>query len=119
MNKSRKEWVEEFCEKIRAGEMDFSQVRATLSANGNTEEDINEISRRVDRDLNRMAQKDAERAKGKQMFIGGLILMNLGILITALTYFGIINMGNRFLFAYGPILAGITLTLLGKMKMDR
>lgn len=53
------------------------------------------------------------------MFYGGIIIAVLGITVTIFSYTGTINLGDRFIIAYGPALGGLGLALVGKMKMNR
>ena len=119
MEKSRREIVADYCEKIRSGEIEYSNLRAILEANKYSGEDIQIIAQRVDRDLQRMAVIDSEKAKGKQMLIGGIVIMILGIAVTISSYMGLIDLGDRFIIAYGPALGGLGLALIGIMKMNR
>ena len=67
MNKTRKQLVEEYCEKIDTGKIDFSDVRKELERNGHSQDEISVILRRVDRDLDRRAVARAESANGKKI----------------------------------------------------
>lgn len=119
MEKTRKEYVAEYCDKIRSGKLDYTKLRNVLESKIKNEEDISIIMERVDRDLKRAEIADLERTKGKQMFYGGLAIMIGGILITVGTYMGVIDLGDRFLIAYGPTLAGLGMALVGLVKMNK
>ena len=119
MNRTRREIVAEYCEKIRSGEIEFSKLESILKSNNHSEEDIDIIVKRVDRDLQRMAADDVEAGRGKQMFYGGLLIMLLGVGVTVASYIGIIDLGDEFIIAYGPALGGLGLALVGKLKMNR
>lgn len=119
MEKSRKDYVAEYCDKIRSGKLDYSKLRSDLELKIKQKEDIEIIVERIDRDLKRMELADIEKSKGKQMFYGGMVIMILGVLLTVATYLGIINLGDRFIIAYGPALGGLGMTLVGMVKMNR
>lgn len=118
MSKSRREVVADYCKKIRSGEVAFSDLHSILGKDGHSDEDIEIIIPRIDRDLQRIAANELERTKGKQMVFGGIGLMILGISITITSYLGIIDLGDRFVISYGPMLGGLGLALVGKMKMN-
>ncbi|MCW3787086.1 hypothetical protein [Plebeiibacterium sediminum] len=111
--------IDYFFSKIDAKEMEFSSVRKTLERDGFGKDDINTIVRQVDKQLIKAEELRASYALGKNLFYGGLFLAVAGALLTIGTYTGIINIGNRFLIAYGPIAAGLITALTGKAKMNR
>ena len=119
MTKTRRQIVDMFCNKIESGEIEYSDVRRLLERDRHSEEDINIILERIDRDLDRMATKKSEKSKGKQMVFLGLSIMTLGILVTIGTYNGIIDIGNRYIIAYGPTLGGLGLAMVGAVKMNQ
>lgn len=119
MNISIKDTVELYFEKINSGEMDFSHLRKTLKSENYTAEEIEIIVKRLDRNLIRTAELKHYHSTGKNLFIGGLIIMIAGVLITVFTYTGIIDLGNIYIVAYGPILSGLLMAIIGKMKMNR
>ncbi len=80
---------------------------------------VNTIVRQVDKQLIKAEELRASYALGKNLFYGGLFLALAGTLLTIGTYTGIINIGNRFLIAYGPIAAGLITAIAGKAKMNR
>lgn len=118
MEKSRKDYVAEYCAKIRSGKLDYSRLRSDLELKIKQKEDIEIIVERIDRDLKRMELADMEKSKGKQMFYGGLFVMISGVLLTVVTYLGIIDLGGGFLIAYGPALGGLGMILVGVVKMQ-
>lgn len=117
MGKSRKEYVTEYCDKIRSGHLEYSNFRKELQLRIMDSEDIEIIMKRVDRDLSHMAAADITRSKGKQMFYGGLAIMACGILGTTTTYLGILDLGDQFILAYGPAL-GLGMAVVGMHKMS-
>ncbi|MDG1572506.1 hypothetical protein OZ410_09275 [Robiginitalea sp. M366] len=119
MAKSRREYVAEYCDKIRSGSLEYSKLREELKLRIMDPEDIEIIVNRVDRDLHRMEVADAEKSKGKLMFLGGLIVTILGVGLTLLTYFGVIDLGDQFIIAYGPALGGLGIAAVGMLKMNR
>jgi hypothetical protein len=119
MAKSRKEIVADYCKEIRSGKIAYSALREILESRNFSDDDIKIILYRVDRDLQRLEAIDSERAQGKQMFFSGIVVVILGILLTITTYMGIIDLGDRFIVSYGPVIGGLGVTLIGKLKMDR
>ena len=119
MEKTRKEYVAEYCDKIRSGKLDYTKLRNVLEFKIKNEEDISIIMERVDRDLKRAEIADLERTKGKQMFYGGLAIMIGGITLTVTTYLGVIDLGGRFFIAYGPTLGGLGMALVGLVKINK
>lgn len=99
--------------------MDLSDLRKTLESENYTKEEIDIIVKRTDRNLMHAAQLKHHHSNGKNLFIAGLLIMTAGILITVLTYTGIIDLGDIYLIAYGPVLGGFVMALMGKMKMNR
>ena len=119
MAKSRKAYVAEYCDKIRSGHLEYSKLREELRLRIMDPEDIEIIANRVDRDLQRMDAADAEKSKGRLMFLGGLVVTIFGVGLTLFTYFGIIDLGDEFIIAYGPALGGIGIAAVGMLKMNR
>ncbi|MCT4589228.1 MAG: hypothetical protein N4A71_15505 [Carboxylicivirga sp.] len=111
--------IDYFFEKVDAKEMEFSSVRKQLEMDGFEKEEISIIVKQVDKQLIRATELRAAHALGKNLFYGGLLLALVGIVITIGTYTGLINMGNKFLVAYGPVVTGLIIALSGKVKMNR
>jgi len=111
--------IDFFFEKVDTKQMEFSTVRKTLEEDGFEKDDINTIVRQVDKQLIKANELRASHAMGKNMYYGGLAFALLGIVLTIGTYSGIINTGNHYLIAYGPVATGLILALSGKAKMNR
>ncbi len=119
MEYSKGNAIDYFFKKIDSHEMEFSSLRKQLESDGFEKDEINTIVRQVDKQLIRASELRAAHAIGKNLFYGGLFLAIMGVIMSVGTYTGIINIGNRFLIAYGPIAAGLIIALSGKAKMNR
>ncbi len=116
MKSNRAKTIDYFVTEIMAGNLEFSDVRKKLSAKGVDEEEIKVIARVVDSELRNTALIKARDSQGKALFYGGLILSVLGGIILILALTGSI-MTNRIVVLFGPVIAGITLTSIGKSQM--
>jgi hypothetical protein len=115
----RQKIVEYFFSRLDNPDFDFSQVRAELERNGVEESEIRSIVRLVDDELQRrLLIKSNRDASNTIIWVGGVIT-SIGVLITALTYTGIIPTGNSFIIAYGPVLGGLALMLGGRIAKAR
>ena len=108
--------VDFYLQKINEKDFDISQVRKDLEKNNIAEEDIKAIVRLVDNELQKgLVNKPVSMAPTQLIIFGGIITA-AGLIITIGTFTGLIDMGNSFLIAYGPILGGISLLLSGLAK---
>ncbi len=117
MSFSRKELVENYVTKVGNGSMDYSQIATELKAKGISHEEITVLLRRIDRDLIRKAEMETRRQSGKNMIWIGLGITLIGIVYTLYSYLRVYDTGGSYLLFYGPILAGIGIAVLGKMRM--
>ena len=119
MEYTKENAIDYFFKKIESNEIEFSSLRKRLETDGFDKDTINTIVRQVDKQLIRASEIRASHAKGKNLFYGGLLLAFVGVIITIGTYTGIIDMGNKFLIAYGPVAVGLITALTGKTKMNK
>lgn len=117
MSFSRKELVASYVAKVGDGSLDYSQIAAELKAKGISQEESTVLLRRIDRDLLRMAEMEKRRQSGKTMLWVGLGITLIGVTYTLLSYLRVYETGGSYLLFYGPILAGIGIAVLGKMRM--
>lgn len=117
MSFSRKELVANYVAKVGCGSMDYSQIAAELKAKGIDQEEITVLLRRIDRDLLRMAKMEKRRQSGKNMILVGLGIALIGVGYTLLSYMRVYETGGSYLLFYGPILSGIGIAVLGRMRM--
>jgi len=117
MSFSRKEIVDSYVTKVGSGSLDYSQIAAELKAKGIPQEESTVLLRRIDRDLLRKAEMEKRRQSGKNMIWVGLGIAVIGIVYTVLSYLRVYETGGSYLLFYGPILSGIGIAVLGKLRM--
>lgn len=61
--------------------------------------------------------RDAERAKGRTDLGYGLVLLVIGIVITAVTYGSASEGGGTYIVAYGPIIVGLIRIFRGLARL--
>ena len=61
--------------------------------------------------------RDAERAKGRTDIGYGLVLLVIGIVITAVTYGSASEAGGTYVIAYGPIIVGLIRLFRGLARL--
>lgn len=71
----------------------------------------------VDNEIHRRLAGKSKAGKVNATFLVGAVVTLIGLVITIGTYTGLINMGNYFLLAYGPILGGLAI-MFGGLKRD-
>jgi len=117
MSFTRKELVENYVAKVGSGNIDYSQIAAELKAKGIDQEESRVLLRRIDRDLLRKAELEKRRQSGKNMILVGVGICFIGIVYTLLSYMRVFETGGSYLLFYGPILSGIGIAVLGRMRM--
>lgn len=118
-NYSRAKTIDTYFELIDSKEMEFSKLRKSLESENIDKDELNIVVNQIDKQLIRAAQKRATHENGKNLFYGGLILTGAGVILTLGTYTGIIDFGNYYLVAYGPICGGLITAMTGKSKMNK
>jgi hypothetical protein len=96
---------------------DLSQLRKELENSNFNPDDIKEIIRLIDNDLQKRAVINSNINRAKEMIYIGVFLVFVGLGITLSTYIGLVKMGDSFLVVYGPFIGGISLILTGYTKM--
>jgi len=99
--------------------MGFSEIRKALESKNIEEAQIKAIIRTIDNKVLGEATEKSKNLKAKEIIYLGLFITVVGIFITIATYTGMINMGDSFLLAYGPILGGIAILLTGLAKYQK
>ncbi|HEX3481430.1 MAG TPA: hypothetical protein VHT91_40735 [Kofleriaceae bacterium] len=61
--------------------------------------------------------RDAERAKGRTDIGYGLVLLVIGIVLTAVTYGSASETGGTYIIAYGPIIVGLIRIFRGLARL--
>lgn len=105
--------VDQYLSKINNKDFSIFDVRQELEKNNVDEQEIRVIVRLVDNELQRRITSKSAGDKSKEIIWFGGIITAAGLLLTIGTYTGIIEMGNYFLFAYGPILGGLSILFYG------
>ena len=115
--KTINELIEYFLIEKRKG-MGFNEIRKTLEEKKFEDDKIKIIIRNIDNQILREETIKSQNQKAKELIYIGLFITIAGLIVTIGTFTGIINMGNSFLLAYGPILGGlgVLFTGLGKYK---
>ncbi|MEN8139248.1 MAG: hypothetical protein ABFR62_12520 [Bacteroidota bacterium] len=118
MEYNRAKTIDFFFDEINSGNMEFSDMRKRLEK-GNVEDDeIKVVVKQVDKQLQRFAQNKSNQELGKNIMFGGLFISFIGLFITIATFTGIIDFGNYFILAYGPVGAGLIITFQGRSRMN-
>jgi len=99
--------------------MDFSSLRKDLEDQNIEKEEIGIVIKQVDNQIIRSVQLQASSSLGKNVFYLGLTLSALGVLLTIGTYTGLIDLGNVYTIALGPIFGGLIIAFQGNSKMNR
>lgn len=89
--------------------MDFSQIRKELRQKGLAPAQVNALVRSIDHKILMGAYKKQESSRKIGLMMIGGILAGIGLVVTIGTFTGIIDIGNRFIFSYGPMLSGVAL----------
>lgn len=108
-----KELEEYYFEKKRDG-MDFSEIRRELRDRNIGEDDIKQIIREIDDKILSQAEELSSKSKLNSQFFIGVFLFTIGLFLTIGKYFGLVNLGNYFIIAYGPIFAGLGMMINSK-----
>lgn len=116
MKSNRAKTIDYFVTEIMAGNLEFSDVRKKLNAEGVEEEEIRIIARVIDSELRNSAVVNERDNYGKGLFYSGLILSVFGAVLVILALTGSILSINTIAL-FGPLIAGITLTSIGKSQM--
>lgn len=108
--------VDYYIDKINDKDFNILNVRQELENNNVDEPEIKVIVRLVDNELQRrLTTKTASNNPKELIWFGGIITV-AGLIVTIGTYTGLIEMGNYFLLAYGPILGGLSILFYGLAK---
>lgn len=97
---------EEFLEERKKG-MDISEIRRMLKNRGLSDEQISVVVRSIDSKT--MAEQDASiwKSSKQAVFTIGVVLFFGGLLVTLASRLGWIDLGNRYIILYGPMIIGL------------
>ena len=113
---TRAQYVDHFIAKSKESGFEFSNIRKELEAQNVEPDEIKIIVRLVDNAVQQEVLKGSNNLKGKELVYGGGALALFGAIMTIGTYTGVIDFGNVYVIAWGPILAGGGMLLTGLAK---
>lgn len=108
--------VDYFISRLDSKDFTILEVRQELEKNKIPEEEIRIVVKLVDNELHRRISLKSKNYKSKPILWVGASITGLGILITAGTYFNLIDTGDFYVIAYGPILGGLSIFAYGLNK---
>ena len=110
---SRAQLVDYYIEKSKEQGFEIDQIRKELEDRNIPDDEIKAIVRLVDNQLQNDLLIKSNNSKSNELFWAGLVITIIGAAITIGTYTGMINMGDSFLFVYGPFFGGLSLMFGG------
>lgn len=117
-SKNIEELIEYFLIEKRKGKA-FSEIRGELVEMNINEQDVKTILSLIDEYILNEEMLKSKRQKAKELIYIGAFIFLVGFIFTVSTYVGLINMGDSFILAYGPILAGVGITYTGVRKLKQ
>jgi hypothetical protein len=114
-----KQIVEYFLKKLSEKDFDLSDVRKSLEKEKYPEEEIRSLIKVLDNELQRRAFDKVIQSNRINLMWLGLVLIGIGLVVTAGTFTGLIPSGNSFILAYGPILGGISISVSAYLSKKR
>lgn len=121
INKDRMNLFEiekEFLPKKVAG-MSYSEIRNELTQRGVDEEGVRIVIRSIDNKILSGEYSKTANSKKSAFFWIGLVVFLLGLFLTLGTYTGVINTGNSYIVAFGPLLGGLFLMSSGTIRSKK
>lgn len=110
---SRAKLVDHYIDKLSRPGFEFHQIRQELEANNIDDEEIRIIVMLVDNEIQRrLIKSEVNKNFSALIYVGGIIAA-LGAFITIGSFMGILNTGNHFIIAYGPLLGGLAILVVG------
>jgi len=104
---------------LKLNGMDFSAIRNELKQEGVDGSDIKTIINSIDdKILHGVKSGKANSVSNLTKFVGILLLVG-GLIVTIGTYIGWIDLKGHILFAYGPILGGLTILVSSSKKRSK
>lgn len=110
---TRNELIEHYHHEVKNG-MSFETVRNQLSQLNFPPKEIKIIIREIDNSLIYNDFKKQDKSSRNEFFWIGIFLTSLGLLITISTFLGVLNLGDQFIVAHGPVIAGIITIIYSK-----
>lgn len=91
----------------KQAEMSFSEIRKEMVTQAIPEETISAIIRHIDRqNIDKVVGESAHKGR-KELRQIGILLMTGGLVITILTFTGIIFLHGHAILAFGPVISGL------------
>jgi len=107
--------INEFAQRKLKGE-EYSIFRKELTERNFSSSEIKTIIQEIDFIVLSSETKKSDNKLKIQYKLIGVTLMLIGGGITGLTYFGAIDLKGRYIFMYGPILAGYSIVFIERFK---
>ncbi len=89
----------------------FDEIRRLLVEQNYSPDEVNSIMKMADHMYISQDFHKIDRSRAQEYFYVGITLFILGVAITLISYFDLIDMGNYFILAFGPILGGGAIAL--------
>lgn len=93
--------------------MSFSQIRKKLEEQNIPEDQIKLIIRSMDDEIFKKESIKSNNSKAIETIGVGAFLMLFGLSVTISVFFHIIDVGNTFVIAHGPIIIGLGIMISG------
>ncbi len=111
--------TDHYMAKALKGDFEMDTIRKELSGVDISEEDLKALIRKVDEVVQGNALSKKNKTKGKELTYAGLVAISIGVLSTLGTLLGIFDIGDSFIFVYGPIIGGTSLFVAGKTLRNK
>ena len=108
MNKNREVIIDHHTQRKLEG-TDFTAIRRELASKGYDAETISEFVQAIDKRVLDHELNKSGTARINELKLIGWFLIIAGLMVTGITYFGILDLNGNYILAYGPVLAGIIL----------
>ena len=112
---SDEELIHHYATKVSKGEITFDKVRPQLEQQGFEETRIKQIVRRVDDEVQAALVRQSTASSLDNAIRFGIALIVIGVIVVlgSLTRFFSASNNYMVVFAYGPIVAGLVLVVMG------
>lgn len=115
----RKQTIAYYIQKLSNKNFQIYDVRLELEQLKVPEEEIKIVVRTLDDELQKQLLNKNQRDSASDFIKIGIIFMIIGAAITTATWARIINTGGTFVLAYGPLIAGLSMVLVGLAKRKK
>ncbi len=118
-NYNRDKVIKESAALILSGRLEIGDLRQNLTPHINDEKELKLVMRQVDRIVMREHLAIAERQKAKGLLLSGALILFVGLFLTIGSSMGFLQFKGAVIVAYGPILGGLFVALIGWSKLKR